>query len=256
MATDPQFLHLVINDSTLTDTVRITDSLDYKTAYYWRLRSGNEAGYSAFSPVWRFTTMIRPILPPTDLAITPVADLRVALQWRDHSDNEEGFFILRKEGDSLSANEYALIGQVPADSVRFTDTTVTVAAGYSYLIVAFNEDTVSDGGAYAFFQITGIEERMSDIPDEYSLSQNYPNPFNPSTLIVFGLPEDAFVDIRIYDISGSQVRVITEDELKAGTYRLRWDGRNDYGSQVPSGIYLCRMTTKNFTAVKKLMLVK
>jgi hypothetical protein len=99
--------------------------------------------------------------------------------------------------------------------------------------------------------LTGIEERTDEIPREISLHQNYPNPFNPNTTISFSLNTSTQARLVIYDVSGREVAVLIDDELHAGTYRATFDG-----SGVASGVYYYKLTTKEFSETKKMLLVK
>ena len=101
------------------------------------------------------------------------------------------------------------------------------------------------------------DERVDDnLPSDFSLSQNYPNPFNPTTTIRFELPYRTNVALTIYNILGQQVASLTDGSLAHGTYEVTWDGRNDDGRQVTSGVYFYRLTTESYSATKKLMLVR
>ena len=94
------------------------------------------------------------------------------------------------------------------------------------------------------------------------LGQNYPNPFNPTTKIEYWVPEAvragerASVNVIVYDVSGARVRTLVSGPKAAGHYVSQWDGRDDRGSAVGSGIYFCRMTTGSFSAVRKMVLLK
>jgi Zn-dependent metalloprotease len=104
--------------------------------------------------------------------------------------------------------------------------------------------------------ITGIAENESNIPSEYELSQNYPNPFNPTTSIVYQLPQIAEVKIEIYNMLGQKVRTLMRDRKEPGVYQTVWDGRNDNGAQVGSGVYLYRMAAGDYVRVKKMILMR
>ncbi len=94
-------------------------------------------------------------------------------------------------------------------------------------------------------------------PEDYELNQNYPNPFNPSTQIRFVLPLDKKINLKIYDILGKEVRTLINNEAYAkGAHNVEWDGKNNYGNQVASGTYICRMTTGNVEKSMKMMLLK
>ncbi len=103
--------------------------------------------------------------------------------------------------------------------------------------------------------ITDITESRS-IPDSYFLNQNYPNPFNPSTTIEYGLPKDEFVSIQIYTILGQEIRTLVNQKQSAGTHLVTWDGRNNHGAHVSSGLYIYRLTTNNTSIARKLLLIR
>ncbi len=99
------------------------------------------------------------------------------------------------------------------------------------------------------------------IPKETSLSANYPNPFNPETWIPYQLSKPAEVSLTIYDIHGHVVRALDLGHQTAGTYQSRsraafWDGRNEYGEPVASGLYFYTLTTGDFTATRKMLIRK
>ena len=94
-------------------------------------------------------------------------------------------------------------------------------------------------------------------PDQYVLKQNYPNPFNPSTTIEFYLPIRKQISIEIYNSAGQKVKtLINNEELDAGTHTVVWDGTNDAGVKVASGMYIYTMKYGNFKQSKRMMLVK
>ncbi|MCB0266181.1 MAG: T9SS type A sorting domain-containing protein, partial [Calditrichaeota bacterium] len=99
-------------------------------------------------------------------------------------------------------------------------------------------------------------EPLAIIPTEYSLEQNYPNPFNPTTVINYQLPVVSNVKLVIYNTLGQQVRTLVSGSQNAGSYTVQWDGRNDTGQKVASGMYLYRITAGSFVQTRKMMLMK
>lgn len=93
-------------------------------------------------------------------------------------------------------------------------------------------------------------------PTDYGLSQSYPNPFNPETFIEYQLPEPSHVSLKIYDLMGREVRTLVNDERAAGYHRVTWDGRDEAGLKLHSGIYLYRMQAGDFVQARKILLVK
>jgi len=94
------------------------------------------------------------------------------------------------------------------------------------------------------------------IPQVFTLAQNYPNPFNPNTTIQYTLPQHAWVKINIYNILGRKVKNLVDEYQPAGYKKIIWDGKNDKGEEVASGIYFYRIQAKDFTQVKKMVLLK
>jgi len=99
--------------------------------------------------------------------------------------------------------------------------------------------------------VTATGGLASDLPKEYALRQNYPNPFNPSTTISFDIPRQSHVKLVIYDVLGRQVRTLVDEEKVPGRYTVNFDASN-----LPSGVYLCRIAAGDFTQVRKMLVVK
>lgn len=94
-------------------------------------------------------------------------------------------------------------------------------------------------------------------PTSYALNQNYPNPFNPSTTISYQVPDDGQqVSIVIYNVTGQLVRTLVNSNQMAGEYSVQWDGMDENGRRVSSGLYFFRMRSNNFVSVKKMLMVK
>jgi hypothetical protein len=93
-------------------------------------------------------------------------------------------------------------------------------------------------------------------PTEFSLSQNYPNPFNPDTYIEFDLSRASHVKIDVFNIVGQRVRTLVDEEMEAGRYVADWDGKDEQGHSVSSGIYFYRLKAADFSDMKKMLLVK
>ncbi len=94
------------------------------------------------------------------------------------------------------------------------------------------------------------------LPNSYSMSQNYPNPFNPSTTISFNLPNTGQVQLSIYNVLGQKVTTLVNGQYTAGTHEVTWNGTDDSGSPVGSGIYFYRITSSDFDQTKKMILMK
>lgn len=96
----------------------------------------------------------------------------------------------------------------------------------------------------------------ANLPTEFALSQNVPNPFNPSTRISFALPKDTRVNLSVYNVLGQHVSTLVDDMMRAGNQSVTWDGTDNSGHQVSSGVYFYKLRTGDFTDTKKMLLLK
>ena len=102
----------------------------------------------------------------------------------------------------------------------------------------------------------GIARNDPLAPTEYVLEQNYPNPFNAATIISFSLPDRADVSLRVYDTLGRLVAILVDQQLARGNYKFTWDGIDNRGISVPSGVYFYTIETSEFKSTKKLLFIK
>ncbi len=108
----------------------------------------------------------------------------------------------------------------------------------------------------AVWLIASAERSTTEVPETFALAPNYPNPFNPSTALAYALPRPASVRLTVYDALGRHVRTLVESEQPAGSYTVRWDGHDDAGRPVPSGVYLYRIIAGDFVQARTMLLVK
>ena len=94
------------------------------------------------------------------------------------------------------------------------------------------------------------------LPKTYAIHQNYPNPFNPITTLRYGLPEDAMVNITIYDMMGRIVSTLVNENQSSGYKILQWNATNDSGQPVSAGVYIYTIKAGNFSQTKKMILLK
>jgi hypothetical protein len=143
------------------------------------------------------------------------------------------------------------------DSIKMR---VSTLPGTSTGILTLNIKTSGTGGSIPVhlrsFNIRvhnpiGITPISSEVPSKFSLLQNYPNPFNPVTNIKFDIAKAGMVKLVVYDITGKQVAELINGDLAAGSYKYDFDA-----STLASGIYFYKLEAANFTAIKKMILVK
>jgi len=105
-----------------------------------------------------------------------------------------------------------------------------------------------------FYQIMGInmlDGAVESIPNNFELHQNYPNPFNPVTTIQYNLPADNHVELVIYDVNGRKVAELVSEQQTAGDYKTEWNA-----TELPSGIYFCRIQAGDFVSSRRMILLK
>ena len=108
-----------------------------------------------------------------------------------------------------------------------------------------------------FTEGVGVEDQTAEnIPHSYNLAQNFPNPFNPVTTISFDLVERGLVALYVYDLRGKKVKTLKEGIVDPGRYQFTWDGTDDRGLSVSSGIYMYRLVSENQALTRKMLLVK
>jgi hypothetical protein len=143
----------------------------------------------------------------------------------------------------------------------FTAQVVRGGALYTTGLVLYAYDAVNPSifgvsDTIRFNILVKVEQDNAEIPKEFALYQNYPNPFNPATEIKFDIPKESHVKIVIYDITGKEVKTLVDEVVKPGAYRILWDGTDNSGNKVTSGIYFYRMIAGSYVSVKKMVLIK
>jgi acetyl esterase/lipase len=122
----------------------------------------------------------------------------------------------------------------------------------------YYEQIRSDGFLFLYNQLYSVEVPIDHevIPTSFALHQNYPNPFNPITTLRYDLPEQATVNIIIYDMLGRQVRTLINKTQDAGFKSVLWNATNDYGEPVSAGVYIYQIQAGEFVQTRKMVLLK
>ena len=185
-------------------------------------------------------------------------DAKVTLEWNTESEIENlGFniYLSTKYNDQFSIINDQLIPGAGNSSQRhdyeYVDKGLTNGVTYWYKLedVDYSGKTELHGPVSA----TPIE---SAFPAEFRLYQNYPNPFNPVTTISYDLPEDGFVELSVYNMRGEKVTTLLKSNQEAGSYKVNWDGRNENGEIVSSGIYFLRIVSGSYSKTNKMIFIR
>jgi hypothetical protein len=160
-------------------------------------------------------------------------------------------------GEKYYAGIYTEDTSIPGRPVR------TVWVGHSFMYIrnataglpARNEFLKR---VYTFFENgTAVDYTDDTTPKVFSLSQNFPNPFNPSTRIQFALPTKGHVSLKIYNVAGQLVKTLADEVYEAGSHELTWDGTNNLGSSVASGVYFYKIKAAGkYENQKKMVLLR
>ncbi|KAA3601521.1 MAG: T9SS C-terminal target domain-containing protein [Calditrichaeota bacterium] len=129
---------------------------------------------------------------------------------------------------------------------------------YNWFVeVTDGEFTVSSSDTFEFETTIGASiQEEAQLPETFALKQNFPNPFNPTTKINFDLPISSKVKLEIFNLLGQKVRTLVDRKINAGFNSVTWNGKNDFGNQVSSGIYIYKIQTEDFTQSKKMVFLK
>jgi hypothetical protein len=146
--------------------------------------------------------------------------------------------------------------QFPVDELELTEADVE-----GMLTGALLDGTPITGTAGICIVSNSASKRSVDSGEERApkvdaIAQNYPNPFNPETEIRFQLPQASHVVVRIFNLSGQEIRTLVNAPYEAGYHTVRWDGRDNHGSPLASGVYLYRFDAGGFSQVKKMSLLR
>jgi len=175
------------------------------------------------------------------------------LTWRPNSDADlANYHVYRETSEDFTPGPENLIAS-PTDTLLF-DPGWRWDSNFWYKVAAVDRhDNESPFATLGPDGVTGVDNA---VPQETYLSQNYPNPFNPTTTIAFGLKEPADVTVQIYDASGRLVRTVADRHYAAGRHQTTWDGRDDAGARVASGVYFCQLDNGRSAFRRKIVLLK
>ena len=136
---------------------------------------------------------------------------------------------------------------------------VSISGNYALISANYNDyNGIDSGSAYVYFNDdVSIEDVFMAIPDNRIFLENYPNPFNPTTTISFSIIESyENIELVIYNLEGQKVKQLISEQLSAGQHSVVWNGKDDNGKSVSSGIYFYKLQAGDYQKVKKMVLLK
>ena len=179
----------------------------------------------------------------------------VYLEW-DEVSGVDNYQVVVDSNSSFSSPQ---IDETTSSSY-YNATGLNHATTYYWRVRAHNLCDWGDWSAKWHFTTvtTGVDDESSsqDKPVAFALSQNHPNPFNPETVIEYALPKDCQVQIAIYNLLGQKIRTLIDQYQTKGQRKIHWDGKDDEGNELTSGIYFYRLQAGDFSETKKMVLLR
>ena len=248
----------------INSTSFVLSGLTPGATYYWQVRakSVTSGSYGAWSTLSYFTTApgAASVVPIAGSPIngTPINNTNATLSWILPAKSASTLtYDVQYSKTADFSNEVTTAGNVDKASVDVNNLDKNAVYYWRVASKTGNGDVSSYSAPTSFNTgaITSVEEKET-LPATFELSQNYPNPFNPTTIINFALPKNSFVTLKVYDMLGREVKTLIDREISAGVHSFNWNAENNSGQKVTSGVYIYRISAGEFTAVKKMVLIK
>ncbi|MBN1154505.1 T9SS type A sorting domain-containing protein [candidate division KSB1 bacterium] len=256
LSTDSLFSEIICADTCRRDTVMQIvefngrDRLKYKQTYYWRILiadttnkiSNNRNVHSSFRFSSLYVELVQYYAEYTN-------DGNISINWTvEHDENLDGFNLYRSETNN-------------SNYTRLNDDLIAGYGSFQYLDIQFEPgktyfyrlEEICRNGESKYHPEISIE---SPKPQNFALYSNYPNPFNMRTVFKFQIPTPSHVTINIYNVLGRKIKTIVDEKKEAGLYSAVWDGFDDEGAPVVSGLYFYQMVASNFRQTRKLTVVR
>jgi len=171
------------------------------------------------------------------------------------------FGLSLRENSVFTLSYYTITSLIPKDSLQVSVHFVPFESGVFMDTIFLTSTDPVNGTAEIILHGTGedtstISVVLDNIPLSFELKQNFPNPFNSNTQIYFGLSYASPVEMGVYDIQGDRIRTLVQNNIEAGFHTITWNGRNDAGQSVSSGLYFYLLRAGRFTEARKMVLIK
>jgi parallel beta-helix repeat protein len=207
--------------------------------------------------------------PPDSLSAVSESTVTI-LSWKPNTESDLSHYLVYK--DTIAGfipDTFKIVGNIPKDSSIFRDYDFVLGKTYYYRVSAWDltghQSEYSDELEVQATSVDQYTEEGPPLPKMFQLKQNYPNPFNPSTTIVYYLPDVGYqpaeVEIIIYNLLGQRVRTLLKERKYPGKHQVTWDGKDNEGNDLASGIYFYRLIISGtdlypLVKPKKMVLIK
>ena len=205
---------------------------------------------------------------PVELSFFTTTSIRkdeITLIWATESEVENlGFILERRTGTGDRSTDWTEIANYITHPELQGQGSVTCRTDY-----CFTDNTVSNGNTYDYrltdVSYNGVKEyhsmtllgiKVVDLPAGFSIYDNHPNPFNPTTTISYDLPEQSLIKLKVFDIRGQEVTTLQNDLEPPGNYEVHWNGLDQSGNQVSTGVYFCRLSAGSYSKTIKMVYLR
>ena len=204
-----------------------------------------------------------PVSPPLNVTKTDLGGGQIKITWNPNQEGDAAGYHIYYGGfngysfthviDAGNVSSYTLSGVSLSDAIGVTAYDKSFSAANENASTIVNDNMTNGNESWFTYAsaVTGITDKVNQLPREYQLSQNYPNPFNPTTIINYSIAKEGNVSLTVYNVIGSKVATIVNENKPAGNYSVQFNGSN-----LASGIYLYKLESGNYNAAKKFILMK
>jgi len=233
------------NDTAFTDTRVPPGTYTYKVSALYTSGESN--------PIEIANVVVYDIQPPENLLASTTDALSVTLYW--HSSASAGMTRYKIYRKASAEDEYTPLHQTEnAQTLTYSDDAVDLDTTYIYYVTAVYPTGESAPSNTA--SATPVSDSDMVSVAVTSLKGNYPNPFNPTTTISFAMAKEGHITLEIYNSKGQKVQTLVNGIRGIGHHQVVWDGRDITGNSVASGIYFYKMTTHEYSSVRKMLMIK
>jgi len=227
------------------------------SVYYYRVRGYNaKRGWGDWDQLYKVNVLMGPLAVELSAFTAQAEAGGINLTWRTESEKDCDHWLIErstsKDGNFIEVGKVA--GHLSTNEPHeysYTDNWNLETGIYYYRLAE-----VDMSGNKTYYGPMLVEFNGRDLPLSYQLERAYPNPFGQITNIKYQIAKSGQVSLKVYNIAGQEVKTLVNEDKKVGSYEVKWDGRDNQGNKVSNGVYLYKMTSGEFSATHKVMIIR